>query len=119
MTMVNARFYKFKVGKVYAYDTGRGDAIYVLDIDLNRYDPKRNSITFIDSKDYFGYYGDSGEKYSTIRTARLTTDYLGDDVFREAIPNHNVYGTGELSAKDNPSIYACARKVKAKLLKKK
>ena len=119
MSIVKANFYKFQVGKIYTYNTRQGDAIYVLDVDLNRYNPKYNRITFIDTKDYFGYYGDNGAKYSTIYTTSLTTEYLGDDVFRETIPNHSVYGTEELSAKVNPTIYKCARQVKAKLLKKK
>lgn len=123
MAMVNARFYKFQVGKIYEYDTEHGDVIYVLDIRRDEYNPKNSRITFIDSKDSFGYYSDEGmtyseTKYSKVYTASLTTEYLGSNTFAETIPNRSVSGMGEIPSKNYPKLYACARRVKAKLSKK-
>lgn len=120
MVRTKAIFHKYQVGKVYLYDTSNeGNAIYVLSIQRDEYYPKNSKIVFIDTKDYFGLYSDDGKSESWLRTSTLTTKYLGNNTFTEDMPNYRVPAIEETLSEYDPRIYAYARKVKPKLVKKR
>lgn len=120
MVATKAIFDKYQVGKVYLYDSNNeGNAIYVLDIQRDAYYPKNSRIVFIDTKDCFGLYSDNGKSESWICTSAINTKYRGGYNFTEDIPSHNVPADGEILSKYYPQIYACARKIKSKLVKKR